>query len=42
MDKIGKFEVQVNDWEIWEIMDYDWIRVNIGCKKIGLVQAGYS
>ena len=42
MDKFGKFEVQVNGWEIWEIMDYDWIKINIGFKRIGLIQARYS
>ena len=42
MDKFGKFGVQINGWEIWEVMNYDWIRLNIGCKRIGLVQAGYS
>ena len=32
----------MDGWEIWEVMDYDWIRVNIGCKRIGLVWAAFS
>ena len=42
MDKFGKFGIQMDGQEIWEVMDYDWIRVNIGCQRIGLIQAGYS
>ena len=35
MDKFGKFEIQMNGQEIWDVLDYDWITVNIGCKRIG-------
>ena len=37
MIKFGKFGIWMNGLEIREVMDYDWIRVNIGCKRIGLV-----
>ena len=37
MDKFGKFGIQMTGWEVWEVMGHDWIRVNIGCKRIGLV-----
>ena len=37
MDNFGKFGIEMNGYEIWEVMDYDWIRVNIGYKIIGLI-----